>query len=460
MMLKHLLFFILLFGSLNVGATHNRAGEITYKHIEGLKYEAVITTYTKTSASAADRPELEIKWGDNTSNILQRESIDLLDNDAQKNIYRGTHVYSAAGTYIISMEDPNRNEGVLNIPSSVNVVFYIESVLTIHNFLGNNNSVQLLNSPLDNACVDRLYVHNTGATDPDGDSLSFKLIVCKALGGLPIPGYTSPNQWPPGDDNQLFLDPETGNLIWDSPKTQGEYNVAFLIEEWRSGILVGSVERDMQITVFACSNNPPVIAEIADTCVLVDNETLTVEVTATDPDNNKVVLTAFGEPLDLDNNTGTFTQSIGGPPIARGAFIWKPECDRVRLDPYVVTIKARDVGGDVALTDFESFNVTVIAPGPENLDAQPSGNTVQLSWDPSYCDHASGYIIYRRVDSLGYNPDFCVTGVPPETGYMVVGTTEGINTTQFTDVNGLALGQKYCSSSSYCHVEKASPPKP
>jgi len=443
-MLKRLLFFLFLFGSLNVGATHNRAGEITYKHIEGLLYEAIITTYTKTSASAADRPELEIKWGDGTSNILQRENIDFLDNDAQKNIYRGTHVYSGAGTFVISMEDPNRNEGVLNIPSSVNVVFYIESVLTISNLLGNNNSVQLLNSPLDNACIDRLYVHNTGATDPDGDSLAFKLIVCKALNGLPIPGYTFPNQWPAGEDNQLFLDPETGNLIWDSPKIQGEYNVAFLIEEWRAGFLVGSVERDMQITVFACSNNPPEIAEIADTCVLADTETLTVEVTATDPDNNKIKLTAFGEPLDLDNNTAVFTQTTKGPPIAEGAFIWTPECNRVRLDPYVVTIKARDEGGDVDLTDFESFNVTVIAPGPENLDAQPAGNTVQLSWDASYCDHASGYIIYRRVDSLGYIPDFCVTGVPLETGYMAIGTTEGLNTTQFTDVNGLALGQEYC----------------
>lgn len=441
-MLKRLLLFIFLIVTLHASATHNRAGEITYKHISGFKYEAVITTYTKTSASAADRPELEIKWGDGTRDTLKRESIDFLPNDAQKNIYRGTHVYAGTGTFVISMEDPNRNEGVINIPSSVNVVFYIESVLTISNTLGHNNSVQLLNSPLDNACIDRLFIHNTGATDIDGDSLAFKLIVCKALDGLPIQGYTFPNQWPAGADNQLFIDPETGNLFWDSPKIQGEYNVAILVEEWRGSTLMGTVERDMQITAFACSNNPPEIAEITDTCVVI-GETLLANVTADDPDGNKVNLSAFGEPLDIGGNTATFTQTITGPP-AKGTFIWAPECNRVRLAPYSVTIKATDSGGDVDLTDFESFNITVISPAPENPNAQPSGNTVQLSWDVATCDNASGYKIYRRADSLGYEPDFCITGVPPETGYILVGETDGINTTQFTDANGIALGQKYC----------------
>lgn len=441
--MKRFLLFIFVLVAIQANATHNRAGEITYRHMGGLEYEAVITTYTKTSASAADRPELEIKWGDGTRDTLVRESIVFLPNDAQKNVYRGQHIYAGAGTFIISMEDPNRNEGVVNIPSSVNVVFYIESVLTIDNALGHNNSVILLNSPLDNACLNRLFVHNAGAFDPDGDSLSYRLIICKALNGMPIPGYTFPDQWPPGPNNNLWLDQESGNLFWDSPKFQGEYNVAFLIEEWREGILVGSVERDMQITAFACENNPPEIAEIQDTCVLAD-ETLIINVTATDPDDDPVILTAFGEPLDIDGNTAIFTQTDEGPP-AFGTFIWAPECDRVRLNPYTVTIKAKDnTQTDIDLVDFETFKVTVIAPGPENLDAQPSGNTVELSWDISYCDHASGYNIYRRPDSLGYVPDHCVTGVPPETGYALIGSTEGLDNTEFIDDTGLALGLKYC----------------
>jgi len=356
--MKQILLLLLIALSLSVNATHNRAGEITYIHVSGFEYKAVITTYTKTSASEEDRPELEIKWGDGTSDTIQRESIEFLPNDAQKNIYRGTHVYAGEGTFVISMEDPNRTAGVINIPSSVDVVFYIESVLTINSTSGHNNSVLLLNPPLSNACIDKLYIHNTGAVDIDGDSLSFKLVECKGMDGLPIPGYTFPDQWPSGDDNNLWIDQESGNLFWDSPKMQGEYNIAILIEEWRTGVMVGSVIRDMQITAFACSNNPPVIEAIADTCVNA-GETLIVTVAANDPDNNNVALNAFGEPLDIGNNTGIFSQSTQGPPTAHGVFIWVPEIDKIRAEPYVVTIKAKDNGGDVDLSDFEMFKVTV-----------------------------------------------------------------------------------------------------
>ena len=57
-------------------ATHNRAGEISYTHLEGLTYEVLITTYTKASA-LADRDMLFILWGDengNNGDSIPRES--------------------------------------------------------------------------------------------------------------------------------------------------------------------------------------------------------------------------------------------------------------------------------------------------------------------------------------------------------------------------------------------------
>ena len=71
-------------------ATHNRAGEITYSHVEGLTYEILITTYTKTNA-IADRPWLYLYWGDENGapvDSLERESEQFLDNDVQINQYR------------------------------------------------------------------------------------------------------------------------------------------------------------------------------------------------------------------------------------------------------------------------------------------------------------------------------------------------------------------------------------
>ena len=92
---------LLLWSSTVVFATHNRAGEITYKHLNGLEYEFVLVTYTKDSAPA-DRPELVVFWGDGTSDTLTRSNGggngQPIGNDIKRNIYIGRHLYPAPGT--------------------------------------------------------------------------------------------------------------------------------------------------------------------------------------------------------------------------------------------------------------------------------------------------------------------------------------------------------------------------
>jgi hypothetical protein len=101
-------------------------------------------TYTPSPADD-DRVFLPIKWGDNTIDDIPRITFRALPDNYTLNIYRMNHTFPAAGNYTISVEDPNRNFGVVNIPNSVNVPMYVETELIINPFLGNNNSVQLLN---------------------------------------------------------------------------------------------------------------------------------------------------------------------------------------------------------------------------------------------------------------------------------------------------------------------------
>ena len=239
-MKKLLLFFSFIFVCLvSALATHQRAGEITFKYVSGLTFEVTVITYTRTSAPA-DRPFLEISWGDGTTSELKRTEKSAFANDISKNVYEykpeagattNRHTYSSPGTYKISLEDPNRNFGVMNIPNSVNVPLYLETVLTINPLLGINNSPVLLNPPIDNGCVDQIYIHNPGAYDVDGDSLSYSLIVCRGAEGLNIPGYTYPIA-----TDSIGIDPVTGDLLWVKPPIQGEFNIAILIEEFRNGI--------------------------------------------------------------------------------------------------------------------------------------------------------------------------------------------------------------------------------
>ncbi len=438
-MKKLFLYFTLCFFSFCAYSTHERAGEITYRWISGFTYEITLITYTFTP-SPADRPELDVYWGDGSFSTIPRNEKINMPNNISKNTYIGIHSYSSSGIYTISMEDPNRNYGILNIPNSVNIPFYLETTLMINPFIGANNSPVLLNPPIDNGCVNQLYVHNPGAYDSDGDSLSYKLGVCKGEDGLDIPGYILPLA-----SNSITINPYTGDLVWENPVMQGEYNVAIIIEEWRYGVLVGTVLRDLQIQIVACNNQQPHFAEIKDTCVEAGSY-LQFNVSASDVDNNIITLSATGGPLIQTINPAQFL-SVSGTGTVNSMFSWHTACEHVRKQPWQVYFKATDNGQPVNLVDIKTYHITVVAPAPENLTLQPAGNSIILNWNTSPCYNAIGYRIYRRNGYYGYFHSYCETGVPSYTGYVKIADIQGINNTNYIDDNngqGLIQGIDYC----------------
>ena len=449
-----------------IRATHNMAGEITYKCLGGNTYEITITTYTRIS-SLADRCDLTVFFGDGDSAVVKRMNGSTfvkcgfpvpdgepVTPEIKKNVYKTTHTFSGASCYTIWMQDPNRIENVVNIPNSVNVPFALKTKLCINPLMGCNNSPDLLNPPIDNACVGACFYHNPGANDPDGDSLSYKLTTCLGSNGFPIPGYTYP-----ASSGTFKVDPLTGDLEWCSPVAFGIYNVAIIIEEWRTFLghryLVGTVERDLSIDVQEfCSNNPPVIADVKDTCVEAGS-ILTFTVKASDPDGNNITLSATGAPLNtVLPQKAIFGISTGVNPFSK-PFKWNTGCDHVRKQPYMVSFKAVDVN-PTPLADFETVFITVVAPAPKNPSATPLGTSMKIKWNKSKCDPSgnvfSCYKIYRKISPSGWNPNYCETGVPAYAGYTQIGSicvTNGksINDTTFTDNNngaGLAHGVTYC----------------
>ena len=438
-MKKWMLYLALCMLSLTAWATHQRAGEITYEHLSGLTYRFTIITYTYTP-SAADRPQIEVFWGDGNSSVVDRYQKINMDNDISRNIYITEHTYPSTGTYHVTFEDPNRNNGIVNIPNSVSIPFFLETILVINPFLGANSSPQLLNPPIDNGCTNTPYYHNPGAYDPDGDSLSYSLIACRGYEGEDIPGYALP-----AASNYISINPQTGDLTWDSPLAVGEYNIAILISEWRHGVLIGSVVRDMQITILACNNQPPEILTCMDTCITA-GQTLQLTVTATDANSTIVRLTASGGVFGLSDHHATFPTAEGTPPVS-SQFIWNTTCSHIRLAPYNVLFKAVDNGPQVNLTSYKTLNIHVVAPKPENLLAEPVGNTIEVSWSLHACTQTAGYRIYRRNGSYDFEPDNCETGLPGYTGYQLVGETHDWSDCLFID-DGSSLplyhGNEYC----------------
>ncbi|HRH69390.1 MAG TPA: gliding motility-associated C-terminal domain-containing protein [Flavobacteriales bacterium] len=424
-------------------ATHNRAGEIIVCRVgdSGNWYEITIITHTKLSAPA-DRPELAINYGDSPIwDTIPRTNVqDDTARDLRRSEYVVLHEYAGPGQYILRMDDPNRNGGVVNIPNSIAQSFSVSTRLTISPTTGGNCSVRFLNPPIQDACQGEPWIHNPAAVDPDGDSLSFEPTVCLGLFGDPIDGYEFPGP-------NYSVDPQTGTIIWDAPGVSGEYNIAFIVREWRltngNYVEVGYVTRDMQITVVPCNNQAPVISQEADTCVEAGTF-LTFNVQASDPNSGQqVTLTALGQPFVLGQSPASFLSPAPAQSV-NGVFNWNTVCGHVRLQPYQVVFNATDDGQPIALQDYRTLNITIVGPAPENPTALPSGNSIELNWDQSACTNASGYLIYRRSGLFGFDPDHCETGVPDYTGYSLIAQTNGVGSTSYVDSDGLVIGNQYC----------------
>lgn len=421
-------------------ATHNRAGEITLTQVDDFTYEILIQTFTY-SRSAADRSELDVQWGDGSITVAPRISKVSLPNFYFWNKYTAVHTFPGPGTYTIVVQDPNRNFGVLNIPNSVNVIFSVKTTIAINPGIGTNNTPVLLNPPIDKAAVGQIFVHNPAAFDPDGDSISYKLTVCTEENGEPIEDYSLPLA-----SDSLYINEVTGDLVWNTPVDTGIYNIAIEIEEWRRGVKIGSIARDMQIDVYSTKNRPPLIMPLRNFC-LEAGDSLQYDIISTDPDSDLIFQTATGGPMEFRPDSAYLEDILSGPGFSVSRFRWQTSCNHIRNQPYNIIIKAEDNNPSLKLVDISNFQIKVVGPAPENPRTTATESSIDLEWDPPDCPNVEGYEIYRRSGPAGYVADSCTNGIPGSTGYQLIDYVEGRNNTFYLDNNhgdGLIQGIEYC----------------
>lgn len=246
------IYVLFLFSILSVKtfATHIKAGEITYTHLTGLTYKINVNIYTNTDplTTQADRCNLIIYFGDGDSTMIPRVNGpallcntadgEMFETYSKKNIYETTHTYFGSGMYIISMEDPNREAGICNIPNSVDQSFFIRTTLLISSSITTNNSAQFTAIPVFYAAVNVPYTQNVTAYDSDGDILTYELIPCMG-NGTAIIGNTYPTGF--------SIDSLSGEISWNTPSMICKYNFAVKVRKWRNGTTIGEVIREFQI---------------------------------------------------------------------------------------------------------------------------------------------------------------------------------------------------------------------
>lgn len=399
-----LVFLCVLLSPVLLRATHNQGGEIQYRKIGPLTVEATIITYTRASSVNADRDSLTLCWGDGMCERVARVNGpngngEIIAANIKRNLYTSVHTYTTPDRYWLSMTDPNRNAGILNVnfPSSENIPFHVQSMVNLLPEAAlSTASPVFLEYPIDQALIDRPFFHVPNAYSPKGDSLVYELITPLMDFNQPVLNYLFPTAFMPGSDNMLTLDPETGLLSWISPKIPGAYVVALQIKSYREGVLVGVVIRDMSIEVLDDGgfNHPPTV-ELSTSGPAVFpvflGDTVQLVVTVSDPDADQLLQLSSSSGLySYFLDTATFTLAGANT----GVFEWVVGNEYFRESPYQVVFKVKDngsgftapsTGDNSALADLTAFGIIryrVLASTSTN-DPLKSVNSLRVFPNPA-----------------------------------------------------------------------------
>jgi hypothetical protein len=254
-----------------------------------------------------------------------------------------------------------RNGAITTLTNPMNESMYVEAEIA-NNRLCNNSPV-FTNDPVPFGCVGQPVFYNHGAVDSDGDDLVYSFVDCYSLDSVPVNYAAGFSATSPLAATGLTIDPNTGAISFTPTVAQvGVLCVA--VQEFRNGVLIGQVVRDIQFTAVACSNNNPTLSGINNTSnfstSVQANNQLCFDVFSSDPD--------FGQITSLTWNNAIPGASFivtPGLPFATGRFCWTP----TTAGTYTFTVNVRDDFCPVVGQNTYTYTINVTAPPPQPCDS-------------------------------------------------------------------------------------------
>lgn len=346
-------------------ASHLMGGQLTSRNIGGLTYEVTMTIYRDNRGIPVGNTEA-INYDSAGTNIAIHnvpwifDSTFYIGNNAERYTFIDTITFSAIGTYSMWFESSARNAAILNIPNPgslhLNNVIYVDP---------SNSSPKFLNEPITVAQYNVPFNYNPLPFDVDGDSVSWKLdtpmgqSMTSAL--VPEPGYSLPSS----DTLVPFaLDAVTGEITF-LPNLVGNFVVSVLVSEYRAGIKIGEIRRDMQIIVLQSTNKTAIISLNSlnapfsgKNYTIAPGSGFNFTVIASDPDGNAIDFSANGEPFLLANNPATFN-STASSGSSIGTLSWTPSSNSARTQPYIIGLRVSEPFGINVFSNDISINVKV-----------------------------------------------------------------------------------------------------
>ncbi|MFY7885573.1 MAG: hypothetical protein ACOVOV_12110, partial [Dolichospermum sp.] len=377
--MKRILLSILIFLLFNTitKASHYMGGQITYKWINVNNYAIKMTIYrdcngiplsitSNVTITSIGNPTINVTLNRTSLRDITQLCPGQLSScngggigqiGVEEHIYEDTvtlNPLSNNGVYKISAVLSARNNAIttFQIPASL---MYLETTLN-PNLTIKNTSPELLNVPIANFKAGALSTLSPNGFDADGDVLRYSLIAARDNAGSNInyvSGLSGTN--PLFSSTPITIDPNNG-LISFTPTANQVAVLCMKVEEYRGGIKIGEVFRDIQIMIFNSNNQAPVITQTSSVIVPVGQNFCTT-INATDAQNDSIKLTAVsGSGLQ-----GSFVVTASGNGFANSSFCVTPTIANVG-QTYTVTINATDNNCPLVLSSSMTFNIIVPKP--------------------------------------------------------------------------------------------------
>ena len=399
--MKKTLSILLLLICFKLSATHIVGGDITLKSLGSNNYEVTLRFYRDCSPGTAafDNPITLGVYDQVTNAEAFQFSLPLISTQilvlgdscftpvglcVEEGIYKDTiNLANNPNGYYISWQRCCRNNIIQNIvlPGDAGMVFYVE----FPNPLIVNSSPVFGKYPNAYMCNSQPNVQDFSAVDSDGDSLAYFLVTpfngnASAATPIPTPSagpYSSITWQPPYSASDMIggvpvmsINPVTG-ILTATPSTLGIYVFAVAVEEYRGGVKIGEVRRDIQYQVISCNTNqaPVFIQPTIASYTIVAGDSICIPVEATDINSDWVGLSASSE-LFTNASTQANTTFLKDSAIAtvQSSLCFHSNCSNIREGAYTATFYARDYSCYGTNVVTNTVNITVLSPMDGKLD--------------------------------------------------------------------------------------------
>lgn len=176
------------------------------------------------------------------------------------------------------------------------------------------------------------------------------------------------------------MNSQTGEMSF-LPNAIGSYEVSCKVYEYRNGVLIGSIRRDMQIIVTNSFNNPPTVNQSGNVSpfsgaayTVSSGNSITLSVYVDDQDGQFPAVTSTGEPLVLSSNPATFNIVSSTANTSTASVTWTPDVSQARTSPYIFAFRCAEHFGNEMYFRDATFSVKVDAA--TSVDSKAGNNIV------------------------------------------------------------------------------------